>query len=72
MLNYLKHKYHAFYVLKVFFTRNNGYTFKLEIPIHLATSEYYQLCLLIINIIPDAESVSSIEEIDIHLYNEME
>jgi hypothetical protein len=28
-----------FYVLKVFFTRNNGYTFKLEIPIHLATSE---------------------------------
>jgi hypothetical protein len=32
------------FVLK-FFTRNNGYTFKLEIPIHLATSEDdYQLC----------------------------
>jgi hypothetical protein len=39
MLNYLKHKYHAFYVLKVFFTRNNGYTFKLEIQFTLTSED---------------------------------
>jgi hypothetical protein len=57
-----------FYVLKVFFTRNNGYTFKLEIPIHLATSEDDIINILDNNIYLLMLSCSMKY---IHLYNEI-
>jgi hypothetical protein len=58
---------------KYFFTRNNGYTFKLEIQFLATFDDIINYAVDNKYIIrADAESVSSIEEIDIHLYNEME
>jgi hypothetical protein len=56
MLNYLKHKYHAFYIESIF-TRNNGYTFKLEFQFTLQCKMILSTMPLIIYIIrADAES----------------